>query len=100
MDEPKLSPTQELVMEVLAGRWREGRSVWTFSARHRRTLESLASLGLIHQKSGVVERTRLAWFSDKGLEAWGMNKDYAAPVPGDLWVRPDLKRPAKFHKDR
>ncbi|WP_088319873.1 hypothetical protein [Kineosporia sp. R_H_3] len=88
-DELTLTPTQNLVMEVLAARWREGWSVWTFEARHRRTLEQLAALGLVHEKSGVVEKTWLGWLTDEGKAAV-LSPTYQPPSPGDLWSRPDL----------
>ncbi len=92
----RLTPTQDLVMEVLAARWREGWALWTFDARHRRTLASLAALGLIHEKDGVVERTRLAWLTDRGRQAWRLDRPYSPPRAGETWVRADLRKPARF----
>jgi hypothetical protein len=84
-----LTPTQDLVMEVLAARWREGWSVWTFDARHRRTLEQLAARGLVHEKSGVIEKTWLGWLTDQGKAAV-FSPTYTGPRRDDLFSRSDL----------
>jgi hypothetical protein len=61
-----LPPTQSLVIEVLTARARLGENHWTFSTRHRPALEALEDRGLVMWKSGIVERTCLAWLTDPG----------------------------------
>lgn len=62
----RLTPTQDLVMEVLAARYRCGEFLWTFDSRHKKTIRDLAQLGLVHEAGGVVEHTVRARLSDAG----------------------------------
>ena len=84
-----LTPTQDLVLEVLAARWREGWAVWTFDVRHRRTLEQLAVLGLVWEKSDLVEKTWLGWLTDEGKAAV-FSSTYKGPHRGGAFSRSDL----------
>ena len=73
-----LSLTQELIMEVLAARYRLGERIWPFPATAIRALNTLEGLGLIGHKSGVVERTRNAWLTDYG-KASVLSDSYLPP---------------------
>jgi hypothetical protein len=66
VDVDTLPPTQYLVMDVLAARWRTGEQCWTFPARLAATMGALAAAGLIEWKAGVVERTVMAWLTEAG----------------------------------
>lgn len=68
-DDP-LSPTEWLVMEVLAARFRLGENSWPFPNRLRPTLRRLAGRHLISWKSGVVQGTAQAWLTRDGRELW------------------------------
>lgn len=70
--------TQELIMEVLAARYRLGENLWPFPTKVKRSLDALESLGLIGHKSGVVERTRNAWLTDLG-KASVLSPTYTTP---------------------
>lgn len=74
------TPTQELVLEVLAARHRLGECIWTFSRRPAITvaLDQLAELGLVGYDSGVVERTWKAWLTDAGRNV-AMSSTYQPP---------------------
>ena len=74
-----LTPTQELIMEVLASRYREGDQLWTFSSRLRRQLEAVASHGLIDVMHGIVEKTVRASLTDEGKAAW-LSDAYSKPT--------------------
>jgi hypothetical protein len=74
-----LTPTEDLFMEVLAARHRCGENVWTFEDRHTRTAKTLAAKGLIGWKSGIVEKTILAWFTEAGRTEW-LSADYVPPI--------------------
>lgn len=78
-DTYSLPPTQSLVLEVLAARARLGETHWTFSTRHRPALEALATRGLLWWKSGIVEKTCMAWLTDAGREAV-FSPTYTPPV--------------------
>jgi hypothetical protein len=73
-----LPPTQELVMEVLAARYRLGEGVWPFSTRCRPAISALATDGLVGFKGGIVEHTVQVWLTEAGLDV----------VLGDGYVLP------------
>ena len=64
----KLSPCEDLFLEVLAGRWRLGESMWTFESRHKHTADKLATMGLVGWKHGSVDKTIMAWLTVLGIE--------------------------------
>lgn len=64
----KVTPTQNLLLEVLAARYRLGEHLWTFEARHAHQLEKLADLELVDVLSGVSEGTVRAMLTEKGRE--------------------------------
>lgn len=63
---PQLTPTEELVLEVLQARMRLGENVWTFSTQVGPAISRLQAKGLVDQKSGIVEDTLLVWPTDAG----------------------------------
>ena len=85
-EKPPVTPTEDLLLEVLVARWREGWALWTFDRRWRRQLESLSTKGYVSEKSGIVERTWLAWLTPAGRE-WCLSPTYSPPVPGEMWAR-------------
>lgn len=74
-----LPPTQSLVLEILAARYRLGENCWTFSTRHRPALEGLAERGLLDWKHGVMPRTCLAFLTDEGRRAL-LSTGYRSPA--------------------
>lgn len=62
----KLTPTQDLIMEVLAARYRCGEHLWTFDSRHTKAIRELSRLGLVHEASGVTEHSIRAMLTDAG----------------------------------
>ncbi len=62
----KLTPTQDLVMEVLAARYRCGEFLWTFESRHKKAIRELSALGLVHEMGGVTEHTVRAALTEAG----------------------------------
>lgn len=78
IDPEELPPTQYLILEVLAARYRTGEVAWTFPARFRSHVEQLADIGLIGWKSGVVPRTVLAWLTEVGRKS-ATSDTYVAP---------------------
>lgn len=47
-----MTPTEELILEVLAARYRTGESLWTFDTRHRSALKRLEERGLVTVRAG------------------------------------------------
>ena len=76
MDIAPYTPTEYLVMEVLAARYRLGESCWTFPSRVRPALRALQERGFLEWKSGSVERTSLVWLTQAGQEAWRLDRPY------------------------
>ena len=60
VDSDDLSPTEYLVMEVLAARFRLGERQWPFPNRVRPALRKLEAKGLIVFKDGVTEGVQSA----------------------------------------
>lgn len=74
-----LPPTQYLVMEVLAARYRTGEVLWTFPSRLKPAMEALAQLGLIGWKSGIEALSIRAWLTEAG-RAHSIKPDFLTPV--------------------
>lgn len=69
VDVDRLPPTQYLVLEVLAARYRLGEHTWSFPARLNAAGEALAQLGLIVWTSHPAPDARRAWLTDAGKSA-------------------------------
>jgi hypothetical protein len=78
-DYEELTSTQQLLLEVLAARYRLGEQCWTFTKKNRPTLASLCYDGYLAFKSGIVQNTYLAWLTDAGREAM-LDADYSPPA--------------------
>lgn len=76
MNDDYVPPTQYLVMEVLAARWRTGEKVWTFPNFCKPALRALCERNWLRYKSGIVQDTQLVWLSDDGIKAWGLDQPY------------------------
>lgn len=79
----EVTPTEELIMEVLAARFRLGEKFWTFgnhptSVRAARRLEER---GFVYHMSGQVERTFRLGLTEQGIDEWKLNKPYKPPHP-------------------
>lgn len=74
-----LPPTQYLVIETLAARWRLGEVCWTFPNMVRPALRGLQEAGLIAYKDASIEGCQLAWFTEKGKEA-ALDDSYIPPI--------------------
>lgn len=73
-----LTPTEDLMMEVIAGRVRCGETLWTFEKRHARTARTLDAKGLVGWKWGIVENTIMVWFTPAGA-AQTLSPNYKPP---------------------
>lgn len=78
-----LSPTEDLVMEVLAARYRLGEYVWTFDSRQAKAINSLALRGLATPIHGIVEHTVRAALTDNGRAEY-VTARYRPPVLADI----------------
>lgn len=77
----RFTPTEDLILEVLAARYRLGHSRWPFDSRHRRTLNSLARRGLLSFESDVTPYTLRATLTEAGIKA-ATYDGYTTPTTG------------------
>lgn len=77
-DVDNLPPTQTLILEILAARYRLGEHTWSFPSSLNAAGTALAKLGLIAWVSHSEPRTRRAWLTDAGKAAVLLN-DYTVP---------------------
>jgi DNA-binding MarR family transcriptional regulator len=86
-----LTPTQDLIMDVLAARLRTGEHLWTFSSRQTQTAEALETRGLVSVMSGAVEYTIRVRLTDAGQKLV-FGSTYISPIEKELaMVRGQLK---------
>jgi hypothetical protein len=71
----KLTPTAELIGDVLAARYRLGENIWTFSTQTLPACRDLKAQDLIGTKSGIVPNTYQAWLTEAGKERF-LDKGY------------------------
>lgn len=69
IDVDSLPPTQRLILEVLAARYRTGESCWSFSTRDRQAIEALVKLGLVDSMGSPAPKTIRARLTDAGRTA-------------------------------
>lgn len=74
-----LTPTEELICDVLVARLRLGETMWTFDSRLTQQATHLAELGIIGTTHGIVEKTFRAWLTDKGKALFLMDS-YVPPI--------------------
>lgn len=82
MSRETMAPTQLLVLEVLAARYRLGERIWPFNTRCRPAVRALADKGLVGWKGGIVEDTVLAWLTDEGRKGV-LDDSYVPPILRD-----------------
>lgn len=75
----KLTPTQDLIMEVLAARTRLGESWWPFPNIHNRASKGLEKLGLADRMHGDVENTFRLKLTLLGKSRM-LSPDYLSPL--------------------
>jgi hypothetical protein len=72
------TPTEELILDVLAARTRLGEKVWTFKSRQGHALQLLTDKGLVFTMHGVTEATIRAGLTDEG-KAQAFSDGYNPP---------------------
>lgn len=82
------TPTEYLVMDVLAARWRLGEDCWTFPSALSKTLGRLSRKDYISFKSGVVQGTEIAWLESRGTQYLRLDKPFvlsSGEQAGRVW---------------
>lgn len=70
------TPTEWLIMEVLAARWRLGETTWHFPNTLKPALKRLAERDWIAYKAATVEGHQHAWLRTDGLNAWELSPSW------------------------
>jgi hypothetical protein len=85
-----LTPTEYLVLDVMVARYRLGDDGWTFPTQVGPALARLATRGYVDYKSGVVQHTLQAWFTDKGASFSKLDRPYMlhGELCGRVWTAP------------
>jgi hypothetical protein len=83
-----LTPTQELIIEVLTARHRLGEPFWPFTTKLGKSIETLCAFDLVNERSGPVERTVYLSFTPKALrllelQPVGSKASNTEPVKGE-----------------
>ena len=88
MTEPHVTPIEDLLMEVLAARYRLGEHLWTFDLRHKKALERLEAKGLVTVLHGIVDHSLRASMTRAGIDMY-VSKTYEAPLEAKLKIEID-----------
>lgn len=76
--EDYLTPSENLIMEVLIARARLGEMIWTFDSNVKHHLASLEEKGAVMVLNGIVPKTVRAGLSDEAVMAF-LSFDYSPP---------------------
>lgn len=74
-----LTPTEDLILEVLAARVRCGESCWVFDQRHQATLQALEAKGLLTFDVDPTGTALRAFLTDAGRTE-SLSEGYTEPV--------------------
>lgn len=83
--EDDLTPTEALVMEVLAARFRLGETSWPMPDRVKPALKGLAAKGLLSFQSDIMPRYQRATMTEEGKKIF-MRPGYIPPILERLGV--------------
>jgi hypothetical protein len=95
------TPTEHLLLELLAARRRLGHATWSVQARNNASLARLEEKKLVNFKSAPVEGYSLAWLTDQGV-AFMFSHKYEAPIGGKKFKKhqKDLRKQARAVKEK
>jgi len=74
-----LTPTEELIGDVLAARARTGETLWTFDSRLTKQVLHLEEMGLVNVTHGIVEKTLRASLTELGKIRF-ISESYVPPM--------------------
>ena len=87
-DPVHVTPTEDLLMEILAARYRLGEHLWTFDLRHKKPLERLEAKGLVTVLHGIVDQSLRASMTQAGIDTY-VSKTYESPLETKLKIETD-----------
>lgn len=79
-----MTPTEELIIEVLIARTRTGETLWTFDSKLTPQLKSLESKNLITFMHGIVQNTVRASLTGEALQKYIVDSTYVTPNDKEL----------------
>jgi hypothetical protein len=92
------TPTEWLIMEVLAARYRLGESSWHFPNTCKRTLKCLAERDWIAYKASTIDGFQQAWLRTDGKLEWDLTDGWGHSLV-DLQLDPGDPIPALQRRD-
>lgn len=100
VDVDGLPPTQYLLLDTLAARYRTGEHMWTLPTMPGivRAAHQLGRVGLVGVKSGITPKTILVWLTDAGRSAVLMD-GWVNPADEPRRILVDWIRRASDHAD-
>lgn len=100
VDVDSLPPTQYLILDTLAARYRTGEHLWTLPTMPGivRAAHQLGRLGLIGMKSGIAPKTIQVWLTEAG-EAAVLTPGWVNPADEPRRIVVDWVRRALEHVD-
>lgn len=69
LDPQSFTPTQDLILNVLAARYRLGENLWTFDSNLTKQAKQLADRGLVFTTHGITENTIRIGLTEAGKAA-------------------------------
>lgn len=82
------TPTEYLIMEVMAARWRLGIELWPFPTAFAKTIRKLEDDGFVWYKDGNVENTLLVAITSQGASRMKLHRPFRPngdQVVGRVW---------------
>lgn len=78
--EKSLTPTEDLILEVLIARHRLGEPFWPVSTRNQKAINSLAGKGLVSDYGSVTENSVRVGLTIKAKAYWCNPDTYVPPI--------------------
>lgn len=78
--EKELTPTEDLILEVLIARHRLGEPFWPVALRNRKAIDSLQEKGLVNDLGSAVENTTRVGLTMKAKALWTGPNAYTPPI--------------------
>lgn len=98
-DPVHVTPTEDLLMEILSARYRLGEHLWTFDLRHKKPLERLEAKGLVTVLHGIVDQSLRASMTQAGIDTY-VSKTYESPLETKLKIETDRANLFKENYER
>jgi hypothetical protein len=75
----ELTPTENLILELLIARFRLGEKLWTFDSSVSKQVDSLSRKGYVLPLNGIVPKTVRAMLTEEAIAKF-LTYDYVPPI--------------------